>query len=133
MNLTGILKSIILVGLSTVIWATPVTLIQLAGYGVALAGMFYYALPPEGIAPQIQELEAWLDKVLVSDSEMEPRGPYLRRPRFLHIVRKYLDKLQYIPVSSQNDEEGQQGTIQQGEMKDGGPGEESRMSGSREE
>lgn len=47
MNLTGILKSLLLVVASIVLWATPVTLLQLIGYLLALVGMFYYALPAE--------------------------------------------------------------------------------------
>lgn len=51
MNLTGILKSLLLVAASVLIWATPITLVQAVGYGIALAGMFYYALPPDSPAP----------------------------------------------------------------------------------
>lgn len=51
MNLTGILKSLLLVAASVLIWATPITLVQAVGYGIALAGMFYYALPPDSPPP----------------------------------------------------------------------------------
>lgn len=63
MNLTGILKSILLVVASLLIWATPITFLQVVGYGIALGGMFYYSLPPEGLAAQIKTLEAWLGRV----------------------------------------------------------------------
>lgn len=62
MNLTGILKSIILVVASLLIWATPITFTQVLGYGIALAGMFYYSLPPEGLRPHTKALEAWLGR-----------------------------------------------------------------------
>lgn len=51
MNLTGILKSLLLVASSVLIWATPITLTQAVGYSIALAGMFYYALPPDSPPP----------------------------------------------------------------------------------
>lgn len=60
MNLSGILKSILLVGASIVIWATPITFTQVVGYAIALAGMFYYSLPPEGLGPQAKVLGEWL-------------------------------------------------------------------------
>lgn len=43
MNLTGILKSILLVAASMVIWHTPMTLLQAGGYCIALIAMFYYS------------------------------------------------------------------------------------------
>lgn len=67
MNLTGILKSILLVLASLLIWATPITFLQIVGYGIALGGMFYYSLPPEGLAAQIKTLEAWLGRVSSPD------------------------------------------------------------------
>lgn len=51
MNLTGILKSLLLVAASVVLWSTPITSTQAVGYGIALAGMFYYALPPDSPPP----------------------------------------------------------------------------------
>lgn len=62
MNLTGILKSIILVAASLLVWATPITFTQVLGYGIALAGMFYYSLPPEGLGPHTKAFEAWLGR-----------------------------------------------------------------------
>lgn len=43
MNLTGILKSILLVAASMIIWQTPMTLLQASGYSIALAAMFCYS------------------------------------------------------------------------------------------
>lgn len=51
MNLTGILKSLLLVVVSIIIWHTHITLLQGVGYGIALAGMFYYALPKDVTPP----------------------------------------------------------------------------------
>lgn len=47
MNLTGILKAILLVVASMFLWGTPVTLLQAFGYSIALVGMFYYSAGPE--------------------------------------------------------------------------------------
>ncbi|KAK5046335.1 hypothetical protein LTR84_008479 [Exophiala bonariae] len=44
LTLCGILKDILLVGLSVAIWGNPVTKTQLFGYAVALGGLLYYKL-----------------------------------------------------------------------------------------
>lgn len=44
MTLTGILKNILLVIISVMIWRTPISPIQFLGYAVALAGLVYYSL-----------------------------------------------------------------------------------------
>lgn len=44
MTLTGILKNILLVIISVLIWRTPITALQLVGYSIALAGLVYYSL-----------------------------------------------------------------------------------------
>lgn len=100
MNLTGILKSIILVVTSAAIWATPVTFIQLVGYGIALAGMFYYSLPPEGLGPQVQAFRAWVGEMLASDSAGESRLWQSARRHFAMTTR-------YESVPRHDAEEGQ--------------------------
>lgn len=47
MNLTGILKSVLLVFTSIVIWNTPITFVQAFGYAIALVGLFIYSLPDD--------------------------------------------------------------------------------------
>jgi hypothetical protein len=44
MCLTGILKNIILVVVSVVIWGTPITLLQTVGYTLACFGLVYYSV-----------------------------------------------------------------------------------------
>jgi hypothetical protein len=44
MTLTGILKNILLVIISVMIWHTAITPLQFLGYSVALAGLLYYSL-----------------------------------------------------------------------------------------
>ena len=44
MCLCGILKNILLVVASVMIWTTPISFLQFLGYGIALAGLVYYSL-----------------------------------------------------------------------------------------
>lgn len=44
MTLTGILKNILLVIISVLIWHTAVSWLQFLGYSIALAGLVYYSL-----------------------------------------------------------------------------------------
>lgn len=47
MNLTGILKSVLLVFAAILIWGTPITFLQAVGYAIALIGLLLYALPDD--------------------------------------------------------------------------------------
>ena len=42
MNVAGVVKDWLLIGLSVALFGAPVTRLQLAGYSVALGGVFYY-------------------------------------------------------------------------------------------
>lgn len=44
MTLCGVLKDILLVAASMMIWQTPVTSLQFFGYSIALMGLVYYKL-----------------------------------------------------------------------------------------
>ena len=44
MTLCGVLKDILLVAASMLIWGTPVSALQFFGYGIALSGLVYYRL-----------------------------------------------------------------------------------------
>ncbi|OJD16743.1 hypothetical protein AJ78_03122 [Emergomyces pasteurianus Ep9510] len=44
LTLCGVLKDVLLVGISAAYWKTPVTPLQLFGYSIALGGMVYYKL-----------------------------------------------------------------------------------------
>ncbi|GAA5936424.1 hypothetical protein JCM3775_000817 [Rhodotorula graminis] len=50
LTLSGVLKDILLVTGSVVLFGTPVTMIQLAGYGIALGGLFVFKTKPEDLA-----------------------------------------------------------------------------------
>jgi hypothetical protein len=49
MTLCGVLKDIMLVAASMIIWGTQVTALQFFGYSIALGGMVYYKLGYESI------------------------------------------------------------------------------------
>ena len=55
MTLCGVLKDILLVCASMIIWGTPVTLIQFFGYSMALAGMIYFKLGKDNIKNAFSE------------------------------------------------------------------------------
>lgn len=131
----GDLKSIILVVVSAAIWATPVTWVQLVGYGIALAGMFYYSLPPDGLAagpvPQVLDaFRAWAGQFWATCSD-SPVGGAIKSPRLFRSVRRYFTattRYETVPAHGE-DEEGQQkaataattattATMRQGEPKD---------------
>ena len=76
MNLTGILKAILLVVASMFRWGTPVTLLQAFGYSIALVGMFYYSAGPETACAHLDACRSswhWL-------SGRGPWGQYARVP-----------------------------------------------------
>jgi hypothetical protein len=49
MTLCGVLKDVMLVAASMLIWGTPISRLQFFGYGIALCGMVYYKLGYEAI------------------------------------------------------------------------------------
>lgn len=49
MTLCGVLKDVLLVGASMLIWGTHISGLQFFGYGIALCGMVYYKLGYEQI------------------------------------------------------------------------------------
>lgn len=53
MSFADILKSLLLVGASIAIWATPITVLQAFGYAISLAGMSYLALSAEYESPHV--------------------------------------------------------------------------------
>ncbi|KAI0137367.1 triose-phosphate transporter family-domain-containing protein [Xylariales sp. AK1849] len=49
MTLCGVLKDVLLVGASMLIWGTPISGLQFFGYAIALSGMVYYKLGYEAL------------------------------------------------------------------------------------
>lgn len=62
MTLTGILKSILLVIISIVIWHTEITLMQAFGYLVALVGLTYYSVGYETIHGSFSSASSWASR-----------------------------------------------------------------------
>ena len=56
MTLCGVLKDILLVFASVIIWGTPVTLLQYLGYGIALCGLIYFKLGGDTLKLQFSEM-----------------------------------------------------------------------------
>ncbi|RPA97341.1 TPT-domain-containing protein [Choiromyces venosus 120613-1] len=56
LTLCGVLKDILLVCASMVIWGNPVTLLQFFGYSIALSGLLYYKLGADKISEQYAHL-----------------------------------------------------------------------------
>ncbi|KAK8055925.1 hypothetical protein PG993_001152 [Apiospora rasikravindrae] len=77
MNLTGILKAILLVVASMLIWGAPVTPMQVFGYTIALVGMFYYSMGPDTTNAHFEICRSWVkgsardSESLKSESEAE--------------------------------------------------------------
>jgi len=53
LTLCGVLKDILLVAASIMIWGTPVTGTQFFGYAIALSGLVYYKLGGDQLKQQI--------------------------------------------------------------------------------
>jgi hypothetical protein len=72
LTLCGVLKDILLVGLSMAIWGTPVTALQFFGYGIALSGMMYYKLGAE-------QLKGYLNQGGMRWAEFGVQRPAMRK------------------------------------------------------
>lgn len=55
LTLCGVLKDILLVGFSILIWGTPISGLQCFGYSIALCGMVYYKLGQKELKPYLAE------------------------------------------------------------------------------
>ncbi|GAA5882790.1 hypothetical protein JCM3774_006092 [Rhodotorula dairenensis] len=58
LTLSGVLKDILLVTGSVVLFGSPVTFVQLFGYSIALIGLFVFKTSPEVLAGYIAQLKA---------------------------------------------------------------------------
>lgn len=62
MTLCGVLKDILLVAASMMIWNSPVTALQFFGYSIALCGLVYYKLGGDKIREQVgQANRVWAE------------------------------------------------------------------------
>jgi hypothetical protein len=72
LTLCGVLKDIMLVVASMLIWGTPVSALQFFGYSIALSGMLYYKLGAE-------QLKGYASRLGRSWSELGVQRPALRK------------------------------------------------------
>jgi hypothetical protein len=79
LTLCGVLKDILLVAASILIWGTPVTATQFFGYAVALSGLVYYKLGREELKNNIASARrAW--------SEFGAQKPAMRHMIILGLI-----------------------------------------------
>ncbi|EWG43145.1 hypothetical protein FVEG_04740 [Fusarium verticillioides 7600] len=72
MTLSGILKSILLVAASVLLWGTHISLTQTLGYAVALMGLVLYSIGYEQLLNMWEEAVAWGTGSLNREGEMSP-------------------------------------------------------------
>lgn len=58
LTLCGVLKDILLVAFSMIVWSTTVTFLQFVGYGIALGGLVFYKLGGEKIKEHVLQIQA---------------------------------------------------------------------------
>ncbi|KIW97472.1 uncharacterized protein Z519_01056 [Cladophialophora bantiana CBS 173.52] len=79
LTLCGILKDILLVAASMMIWGTPVTKTQFFGYSIALGGLLYYRLGAE-------QLKQYVGQAGRSWSEFGVQKPAMRKALIFALV-----------------------------------------------
>ncbi|CAG8950231.1 hypothetical protein HYFRA_00008469 [Hymenoscyphus fraxineus] len=72
MTLCGVLKNILLVVASILIWATVITPIQFFGYSIALCGLVYYGAGYDGIMTYYNTTKEFAQKILSGSSAQDP-------------------------------------------------------------
>ena len=114
MTLTGILKNILLVIISVMIWHTAITWMQFLGYSIACAGLMYYSLGWEQSVAIYQGISAYTRNLVRggdSPDESARRLPSAVRRAlitslimvvviFLVVQFLYADTAPIVPVSS---------------------------------
>ncbi|KAM7201727.1 Triose-phosphate Transporter family domain containing protein [Naviculisporaceae sp. PSN 640] len=95
MTLTGILKNILLVIASVMIWHTSITLLQFLGYGIALAGLTYYSVGWDSIVAISVAARAYMSGILdallpSSNSSAEDGGKSGLKNRMPFALRRAL-------------------------------------------
>lgn len=78
MTLTGILKNILLVIISVVIWKTEISMMQGLGYAVALCGLVYYSIGYDQLSQGLMTAVGWTSDVW-SNPAREGRLPRVAR------------------------------------------------------
>lgn len=79
MTLTGILKSILLVIVSVIIWQTQITPLQALGYAIALAGLVYYSVGYEQLYNGYATASGWASHTWKATGFKDAAGSPARR------------------------------------------------------
>lgn len=81
MTLCGVLKNILLVIASVLIWGTIITWLQIFGYGIATAGLIYYSVGYEGVITYFAVTQSFAQKLWEGDADTStvPRSTLLRK------------------------------------------------------
>ena len=85
MTLCGVLKNILIVIASVLIWGTVITWLQFVGYGIATAGLVYYGVGYEGCITYFAVTKTYASKVWEGevDTSTAPRGTLFRKALFI--------------------------------------------------
>lgn len=85
MTLCGVLKNILLVIASVLIWGTIITGLQVLGYGIATAGLVYYGVGYEGVMTYYQVTQTYAKKLWEGevDTSTAPRSTLVRKALFV--------------------------------------------------
>jgi len=78
MTLCGVLKNILLVIASVLIWATIITPLQFVGYGIATCGLIYYGVGYDGIVTYYTATLAYAKKMWEGETDAAT-GTMLRK------------------------------------------------------
>ena len=84
LTLSGVLKDILLVALSVIIWSTPLTALQMFGYTIALGGLIYYKVDRTTVDAAYSKLLG--DKNSTFDQLRLQLRPQFRRTKLKHVV-----------------------------------------------
>jgi hypothetical protein len=87
MTLCGVLKNILLVIASVIIWGSVITGLQFIGYGIATAGLIYYGVGYEGIQTYYAFAQVYANKIWEgeSDTSTAPQSPLLRKALIISV------------------------------------------------
>jgi multidrug transporter EmrE-like cation transporter len=99
MTLSGVLKDILLVVASLIIFRDPVTMTQVFGYGIALMGLIYYRLGAEGVGDLLTGLcQSFRRRMILLIILLA--GIFVIFFRYLEVSSTYV--VDHLPVSHRN-------------------------------
>ena len=86
MTLCGILKNILLVIASVMIWHTSISSLQFIGYGIALGGLVYYSVGWDQMVGVTLGIWSYARNMWDSKAEESRLPPALRRALFMTLA-----------------------------------------------